>query len=159
MTQVKRRKGWRMCFTQGTGAQIIHCCDVTNPPYLFSGELCTSSLHCKRLFVYTVCCRRAVSASLCSEHVNQTSQWATVVGDVTSPGSDTMCHSCAPVSQVIAHSTTLLLLHLRHLARRPGWFPYFELQRDRLRLRIDCRHNRQYLILKHYIMTKYFPYN
>ena len=51
----------------------IHCYDVTNPPYLFSGELCTSPLHCKRLFVYTVCCRRAVSASLSSDHVNQTS--------------------------------------------------------------------------------------
>ena len=36
----------------------IHCCNVTKPPYLFSGELCTSHLHCKLLFVYTVCCRR-----------------------------------------------------------------------------------------------------
>ena len=36
----------------------IHCCDVTKSPYLFSGELCTSPLHCKLLFVYTVCCRR-----------------------------------------------------------------------------------------------------
>ena len=36
----------------------IHCCDVTKPPYLFSGELCTSPLHCKLLFVYTLCCRR-----------------------------------------------------------------------------------------------------
>ena len=36
----------------------IHCCDVSKPPYLFSGELCTSTLHCKLLFVYTVCCRR-----------------------------------------------------------------------------------------------------
>ena len=36
----------------------IYCCDVTKPPYLFSGELCTSPLHCKLLFVYTVCCRR-----------------------------------------------------------------------------------------------------
>ena len=34
----------------------IHCCDVTKPPYLFSGELCTSP--CKLLFVYTLCCRR-----------------------------------------------------------------------------------------------------
>ena len=38
----------------------IHCCDVTKPPYLFSGELCTSPSHCKLLFVYTVCCRRTV---------------------------------------------------------------------------------------------------
>ena len=53
----------------------IQCCDITNPPYLFSGELCTSSLHYKRLFVYIVCCRRAVSASLCLEHVNQMSHW------------------------------------------------------------------------------------
>ena len=36
----------------------IHCCDVTNPPYLLSGKLCTSPLHSNRLFVYTVCCRR-----------------------------------------------------------------------------------------------------
>ena len=36
----------------------IHCCDVTKPPYLLSGELCTSPLHSNRLFVYTVCCRR-----------------------------------------------------------------------------------------------------
>ena len=36
----------------------IHCCDVTKPPYLFSGELSNSTLHCKLLFVYTVCCRR-----------------------------------------------------------------------------------------------------
>ena len=49
----------------------IHYCDVTKPPYLFSDELCTSSLHSKLLFVYTVCCPG--SASLCSEHVNQTS--------------------------------------------------------------------------------------
>ena len=35
----------------------IYCCDVTKTPYLFSGELCTSPLHCKLLFVYTVCCR------------------------------------------------------------------------------------------------------
>ena len=36
----------------------IHCCDVTKPPYLFSDKLCTSPLHRKLLFVYTVCCRR-----------------------------------------------------------------------------------------------------
>ena len=41
------------------GETPIHCCDVTKPPYMFSGELCTSPLHYKRLFVYTVCCRRA----------------------------------------------------------------------------------------------------
>ena len=35
----------------------VHCCDVTKPPYLFSGELCTFPLHCKLLFVYTECCR------------------------------------------------------------------------------------------------------
>ena len=60
--------------TEGETLQSpFHFCDVTKPPYLFSGELCTSSSHCKRLFVYTVCCRRAVIASLCSEYVNQTS--------------------------------------------------------------------------------------
>ena len=32
--------------TEGEALQSpIHCCDVTNPPYLFSGELCTSTLH------------------------------------------------------------------------------------------------------------------
>ena len=36
----------------------IHCCDVTKPPYLLSGELCTSPLRSNRLCVYTVCCRR-----------------------------------------------------------------------------------------------------
>ena len=36
----------------------IHCCDITKPPYLLNGELCTSPLHSNRLFVYTVCCRR-----------------------------------------------------------------------------------------------------
>ena len=36
----------------------IHCCDVTKPPYLLSGELCTSPLHSNRLCVYTICCRR-----------------------------------------------------------------------------------------------------
>ena len=36
----------------------IHCCDVTKPPYLLSGELCTSPLLSNRLYVYTVCCRR-----------------------------------------------------------------------------------------------------
>ena len=33
----------------------IHYCDVTKPPYLSSGKLCTSPLHCKLLFVYIVC--------------------------------------------------------------------------------------------------------
>ena len=47
----------------------IHCCDVSKPPYLFSGEICTLPLYSKRLFVYTVCCRRGCSASLLSEHV------------------------------------------------------------------------------------------
>ena len=36
----------------------IHCCDVTNPPYLLSGELCTSPLLSNRLYAYTACCRR-----------------------------------------------------------------------------------------------------
>ena len=36
----------------------IHCCDVTKPPYLRSGELCTSPLHSNRLYLYTVCCLR-----------------------------------------------------------------------------------------------------
>ena len=36
----------------------IHCCDVTKPTYLLSGELCTSSLHSNRFYMYTVCCWR-----------------------------------------------------------------------------------------------------
>ena len=55
----------------------IHCCDVMKPPYLFSGELCNlldpSTLNaclCTQSAVGA-----AVSASLCSEHVNQTSYW------------------------------------------------------------------------------------
>ena len=36
----------------------IHCCDLTKPRYLLSGEVCTSPLHSNRFFVYTVCCRR-----------------------------------------------------------------------------------------------------
>ena len=36
----------------------IHCCDVTKPPYLLSGELYTSPLHPNRFYVYIVCCRR-----------------------------------------------------------------------------------------------------
>ena len=36
----------------------INCYDVTKPPYLLSGELCTSPLHSNRLYVYTICCRR-----------------------------------------------------------------------------------------------------
>ena len=44
----------------------IHCCDVTKAPYLISGELCTSPLHCWR----TPCAVGAPSsASLCSEHI------------------------------------------------------------------------------------------
>ena len=78
----------------------IHCCDVTKPPYLFSGKLCTSPLLSKRLFVYAVCCRRcdqcfSVLRTRKSDVI--LTQWATVVGEVTSPYSDTMCHSCAPV--------------------------------------------------------------
>ena len=53
----------------------IHCCDVTNPPYLLSGELCTSPLHCKLLFESPFAVGAPGSASLCSEHVNPTSYW------------------------------------------------------------------------------------
>ena len=78
----------------------IHCCDVMKPPYLFSNELCTSPLHCKLLFMYTVCCRRtgqcfSVLRTGKSDFILK--KWTAVVGEVTSPSSDTMCHSCAPV--------------------------------------------------------------
>ena len=53
----------------------IHCCDVTKPPYLFSGELCT----CPCTVNSCLCTPCAVGAtgraSLCSEYVNQTSFW------------------------------------------------------------------------------------
>ena len=78
----------------------IHCCDVTNPPYLFSGELYTSPLHCKLLFVYTVCFRRTgqcFSVLRTRKFDVILMQWTAVVGEVTSPNSDTTCHSCAPM--------------------------------------------------------------
>ena len=78
----------------------IHCCDVTKPPYLFSGELCIFSLHSERLFVYTVCCRRTCQCfSVLRTRKSDVivTQWTAVVGEVTSPSSDTMCHFCAPV--------------------------------------------------------------
>ena len=74
----------------------IHCCDVTKPPYLLSGELCTSPLYSNRLFVYTVCCRRGGQcvSVLRTRHTD-------VVGEVTSPTSDTMCHFCASVDYTV----------------------------------------------------------
>ena len=82
----------------------IHCCDVTKPPYLFTGELCTSSLHFELLFVYIVCCRHTGQCfsvpRTCKSDVILT-QWTAVVGEVTSPSSDTMCHSCAPVNKTL----------------------------------------------------------
>ena len=51
----------RVCKSRYWGEMLlspIHCCDVTKPPYLLRGELCTSPLHSNRLFVFTVCYRR-----------------------------------------------------------------------------------------------------
>ena len=50
----------------------------------------------------------AVSASLLSEHViiRHSEEGATVVGEVTSPSSDTMCHSCAPVAYTVRDNAT-----------------------------------------------------
>ena len=64
----------------------------------------------------------AVSAYLCSEHVILT-YWATIVGGVTSPSSDTMCHFCAPVfytfsNHSVASPTSQLILLIRQLFRR-----------------------------------------
>ena len=53
----------------------IHCCDVTKPPYLFSGELCTSPSTLNACLCTPSAVGAAVSASLCSEHVNHTSYW------------------------------------------------------------------------------------
>ena len=95
-----RARARKSCYGGETLQSPVHCCDVTKPPYLFCGELCTSPLHSKSLFVYTVCCRRggqcfAVLRTRKSDVILM--QWATVVGEVTSPSSDIMCHSCAPV--------------------------------------------------------------
>ena len=52
-TRVRKSRNW------GEALQSpIHCCDVTKPPFLVSGEICTSPFHSKRFFVYPVCCRR-----------------------------------------------------------------------------------------------------
>ena len=51
-----------------------------------------------------------VSASLCSEHVILTS--GRVVGEVTSPNRDTMCHFCAPVGKAICFR--LHLYRIKH---------------------------------------------
>ena len=59
-----------------------------------------------RLFVYTECCRPGCQCfsvlRTCKSDVILT-KWATVVGEVTSPSSDTMCHSCAPMSYTYRH--------------------------------------------------------
>ena len=56
----------------GNASVPLPLLDVTWPPYLFSGELCTSPFAC----LCTPCAvGSAVSASLCSEHVNETSYW------------------------------------------------------------------------------------
>ena len=49
----------------------ILCCGVTKPPYLFSSELCTSPLHCNSCLCTPCAVGAPGSASLCSEHVNQ----------------------------------------------------------------------------------------
>ena len=51
----------------------IHCCDVTKPPYLFSGELCTSPCTVNSSLCIPSAVGEPGSASLSSEHVNQTS--------------------------------------------------------------------------------------
>ena len=86
----------------------IHCCDVTSlpicsvasyvlPPCIVNSCLCTPCAVCA-----------PSSASLCSEHINRT-QWTAVVGDIASPTSHTMCHSCAPVDQAIHRDTFIEL--------------------------------------------------
>ena len=52
--RIKSRTRVRKSRYRGETLQVpIHCCDVTKLPYWFSGELYTSPLHCKLLFVYT----------------------------------------------------------------------------------------------------------
>ena len=78
----------------------IHCCDATKPPYLFTGELCISPLHCQLLFVYLLCCRHTGQCFSVLRTRNSDvilPQGTAVVGEVTSPSSGTMCLSCAPV--------------------------------------------------------------
>ena len=62
----------RVCKSRywGVNASVpLPLLEVTRPPYFFSGELCTSPFAC----LCTPCAvGPAVSASLCSEHVNET---------------------------------------------------------------------------------------
>ena len=51
----------------------IHCCDSTKPPYLFTGELCTSPCTVNSCLCTSYAVGAPASASLCSEHVTQTS--------------------------------------------------------------------------------------
>ena len=78
----------------------IRCCDVTIPPPC---SVVNYVLHPCTL-IACKCTPSVVSASLCSEHVILT-QSATVVGEVTSPSRDTMCHFCAPVVYTIDNVT------------------------------------------------------
>ena len=96
----------------------FHCCDVSNPPYLLSGELCTTPLQCKLLFVYTVCCRhngQCFSVLRTRKPDVIVTQWTAIVGEVTSPCSDTMCHSCSPVPQTFQIHGTLLVNNYHYL--------------------------------------------
>ena len=100
----------------------IHCFDVTKPPYLFSGELCTSPLHCKLLFVYTVCCRRTGQCfSVLRKRKSDVilTQWTAVVGEVTSPSSDTMCHSCGPMVQCIGNPIVIITQFHKKVQLKP----------------------------------------
>ena len=58
MSKVFRPWVRKSCYWGKMLLSPIHCCDVTKPRYLLSGELCTPPLHSNRLYVYTICCRR-----------------------------------------------------------------------------------------------------
>ena len=105
----------------------ILCCDVTKPPYLLGGELCTSPLHCKLLFVYTVCCRRTgqcFSVLRTRKSDVMLTQWTAVEGEVTSPSSDTMCHSCAPVTYTEWKGKSAIIVTDDYLCYKETKSPY-----------------------------------
>ena len=78
----------------------IHCCDVMKPPYFISGELCT--FPCTVNSCLCTSCAVGATGQCFSVFRTRNSDviltlWTAVVGEVTSPSSDTICHSCSPV--------------------------------------------------------------
>ena len=90
----------------------IHCCDVTKPPYLLRGKLCTSPLHSNRLYVYTVCCRRG---GQCFSVLR--TRYTDVVGD------------CGGRSYITEQGHNVPLLHTCGL---------YDMMREEIKLFVNC---------------------